>query len=127
MSTKIVTATEVIAEVRKVAAKMPDHLGLVDGGGCHYVHKGAPSCIIGHALWNLGVIDAEFENRGINGSGVRALTDLISGIDDTTEDEMDRTWLYEVQESQDSGAEWAHAVAQADSYIESLDDDEDDL
>lgn len=107
---------KLIAETKRVAAENPDYIYKRDhrDGGCHYVVDGKPSCLLGHALWNLGVIGADFTKR-FDSDGNNALDDL--GIEFLLEElrlELDFeeiNYLGQVQGRQDSGRPWGKAVS----------------
>lgn len=101
-----------IEEVRMVAAKNPDFVydeptdacGI--GQGCAYVHNGRPSCLIGQAMWNLGMIDASLEDcLDSNHCAIRFFPRIVATLDD---DEIE--WLTKVQERQDAKEPWGHCV-----------------
>lgn len=113
----ITTIDDLLDEVRKVAKDHPDQRG--DQGPeliCFYVKDGAPSCIVGHALWNLGLIDVEFEK---DSSNELAITDLLGELDVDFGDSgvWPRAWLSTVQRNQDCGTPWAMAVQAADEVM----------
>lgn len=107
-----------IRRVREKAAAEPDRvyqspLPFEDDDSCRYVHDGAPSCIIGHALWNAGLINSAFEWNQYNTDSVSALTGPLSL--DLDKDEL--TWLADVQWLQDRDTPWGEAVAKADEKL----------
>lgn len=106
-----------IEEVRKVAAENPD---LDYKAPCLYVKAGKPSCLIGQALWRLGVIDADFEQDSSNVDGMRGVLDRLSLRVDGSELE----WLCDVQNAQDTWATWGGAIKYADEAV--VNDDEGD-
>jgi hypothetical protein len=76
-----------------------------------YIHDdGRPGCIIGHALFEAGVIDSSMKSSGSNVSGFLVLQDSL-GLD---LDEDETWWLREVQRAQDCHRPWGHAVQIAD-------------
>lgn len=103
-----------IDEVKRVAGEHPDFRYRIPGDTtqCKYVKDGAPSCLIGCGLWNLGLIDEDFEHAlyrgyGINGAGVRnAFVGLGLELDD---DEID--WLEVVQDGQDGTRPWGACIS----------------
>lgn len=110
----MLNATDVVNEIRKVAAEQPDFIynegGLAE---CMYTKNtdGSPGgCIVGRALMRLGVEEEDLvESDGQFAS--RVLSDLgISG------DRFVMLWIAEVQEVQDGGKTWAEAVQSADTY-----------
>lgn len=117
---KSVLGQQLIESVRKHAGRNPGlvYWGPLDEAGnseCVYVAHGAPSCIIGHALWDAGLVDAEFEDDGKNGSGIDTLSELWSPLASLSRDETD--WLGTVQGEQDAGSEWQVAVDEADVKV----------
>lgn len=100
-----------INEVRMVAAKNPDFVYQAPedpagaSRGCLYVHDGCPSCLVGQAMWNLGMIDAELEGEESNHCAIRFFPRISAILDD---DEI--AWLGRVQERQDNGEPWGHCV-----------------
>ena len=105
---------KIIAEVRKVAAEHPDYIyQKIDGvshGSCLYIYNNKPSCIIGHALWNVGLIDANWKGD------TRAISDIrsIIGCEGWPLDSSEINWLAAVQHSQDRGTTWSGSVRAAD-------------
>lgn len=90
-----------------------------DTGGkywCLYVHNGEPSCLIGHAMWNAGLIDAGFESRRSNSncfcSGLKWDIPALKQLDDA-----EWVWLSNVQLAQDGGKTWHDAVSNADDKL----------
>lgn len=117
---KSVLGQQLIESVRKQAAENPRRVyqGPLDEGGnteCVYVASGEPSCIIGHALWQAGLVDAEFEDDGKNGSGIDSLVSSWPPLEEVSDDEAD--WLLMVQDSQDAGMPWNVAVYEADEKV----------
>lgn len=99
---------KLIEETRKVAAERPD---FVYPGQCYYVEHGQPGCILGHVLWNLGIIDEDFSRLDENGLSIpRAFPKLGIEIDS---DEFH--WLSRVQHAQDSKQPWGEAIKEADA------------
>jgi hypothetical protein len=110
----------VIKAIRDVAERHPDYVypgGLDQGGGCFYVTDGKPSCLLGHAFWNLDMVDGNIENSDLNHQGILTILDTF-GLEDADEPEL--AWLERVQESQDSGQTWRDAVQFADDYTDEL-------
>jgi hypothetical protein len=98
---------KIIAETRKVAAETP---GFVYRGLCQYVDGGRPACLIGHALWNLGLIDETLEHLSVNDDAVRFVTNHL----DIALDEAEESWLNLAQSRQDNGFPWGTSVVRAD-------------
>ncbi len=103
---------KIIAETRKVAAGNPDFVYQKISGACKYVRNGNPDCIIGHALWNVGLIDADCP---WDGYGVSSISNVIRDVDWGKGLDSDEVgWLSIVQDSQDTGYSWREAIAKAD-------------
>ena len=116
MSKKI-KATEIEQEVRSIAEKNPDFVyeRPDPNGWCRYVYDGKPSCIVGHALANLGV-ELEFLQHldtAIDG-GVGALEALQTYDEFEIDDNQAADLISLVQNLQDSGVPWGQAVEQAE-------------
>ena len=106
---------EVIQAVRDLANANPEFIYEAKNpsyrGQCFYVEDGKPSCIVGQALAKLGLtIDqlSLFDNEVTGDISAEAVGKVL-GLNDIT-----RTWLRDVQASQDAGLRWAAAVARAD-------------
>ena len=101
---------KIIDEIRKVVEREPN---FVFKDLCHYVVGGAPACLIGHGLWNAGLIDGEFESSHYNDEIVAtAFRVLRIEVDD---DEL--LWLRTVQKLQDKQHSWGSAIEQADAEL----------
>jgi len=102
---------KIIAEVRAKAAADPEYLyPRTEAGGCSYLRNGQPSCIVGHALWNLGLIDAQWKGDDL---GISDISHIINHEGwELTIGEID--WLSKVQDNQDNGWPWGQSVARAD-------------
>ncbi|RAV17550.1 hypothetical protein DQP57_00565 [Mycobacterium colombiense] len=98
---------KLIEETRKVAAEYPD---FIFKDICRYVNDGKPGCIVGHALWNLGMVDETTEGKGFNDDGIWGLDKYLN----LNLDPYEYTWLRAAQDEQDTGAPWGKAVAAAD-------------
>lgn len=114
---------KLIAEVRKVAERNPDHVYAKPSTGCVYVSGGQPSCIVGHALWNLGSIDANMELVPDNTSGMHGILDHLQ----IELDSRELDWLIDAQNYQDTRGTWSQAIWRADNpplaYFDGGDDD----
>jgi hypothetical protein len=103
MNINDLNAADVVQTVREIAAERPDH----SDAGCVYFHSnGHPSCIVGHALYRLGV---RLRDLSVNNNG-----DTIDELAPFTWDEGDVAWLFSVQEYQDRLVPWGAAVEHAD-------------
>ncbi|WPH57743.1 hypothetical protein [Mycobacterium phage WXIN] len=96
-------------KVQMIAAGNPDFIyeKPADSRACVYVDIGAPSCIIGRALWNLNLIDESLEESRFNTFDIRTLLDEYLDIEI---DEDEAKWLASVQLKQDWGWSWGHSV-----------------
>lgn len=108
---------KIAAEVNRLAAEFPDFIYQADEDKdqCVYVENGQPSCLYGHALWNLGLIDARIENATMLNCGrlvnVNYQTvDLIASYLGLNLDEDELEAFSESQDKQDSSRPWGVAV-----------------
>jgi hypothetical protein len=106
-----VTAEQIIAEVRRLAAERPDYVYEKPefSAYCLYMHGDGPGCIFGHALHNLGW-DFSEEQKG-------TITSILLGdgpdpLVETTSQQ--RLWMRAVQSKQDNAFTWGKAVELAD-------------
>jgi len=110
---------KLIASVRRLASERPGYVYprvnpiKNTAGSCVYVADGQPSCIVGHALWELKLIGPEFEDHFQNSGGVE---EIISALD-LSIDAKEITWLSEAQEQQDCGVQWGHVPENVDAGI----------
>lgn len=87
-----------------------------DGSSCVYVAEGCPSCLIGQALWDTGLIDESIEGTDANMQPFSFYnTTLFPVIENLSNEEIN--WLNKVQRGQDSGYSWGYAVSQADALV----------
>jgi hypothetical protein len=114
---KLIKATRAAAEANpdKIyeLATIHDEIGnVLKQGKCRYVHEGKPSCIVGHAAWDIELIDADLEGdpTGNNEASVDILLEYLDLDVDSTE----AYWLSTVQGAQDRGAPWGESVEAAD-------------
>ncbi|OQW34540.1 MAG: hypothetical protein A4E20_11000 [Nitrospira sp. SG-bin2] len=103
---------KVIAAVRRIAAEQPGKTYVAPRTTsyvpqCVYVLNGAASCLVGHGLWDAGLIAADFEDCDFNCTGIEY-------VDDFEIDRKERTWLAYAQDAQDRGETWSTAVSEAD-------------
>jgi hypothetical protein len=110
-----VTAAQIISEIRAVAAEQPGYMYLAYH--CLYVERSGdvvvPSCIVGHALWRLGVIDEKFYFSSHNDEAVIPTLHML-GIRATRQQ---LRWLETVQKQQDEGAPCSSTVQTADRKV----------
>ena len=110
-----VIGQQLISSVRAHAAQNPDfvyHSPWADRGSssCVYVHNSLPSCIIGHALWDAGLIDASTENSVFNSF---PFLHIVAALNLTLDCE-EQLWLRDVQGCQDLQEPWGESVNKAD-------------
>lgn len=98
------TGDRLVAEVIRIAKESPDRV--YGGRYCAYVLDGEPSCLVGRALWNLGLIDASIEGTERNGETIDYVADVLEL--DITQEQSD--YLYRVQERQDNNWTWGDAI-----------------
>ena len=107
----MIKVSDLWAEVKRVAAERPDYV--YQEQYCQYQHGGKPSCIVGHALYRLGMpvsvlaeIDSAHGEGGICASGLPGeRPDLF--VDDSAPDLFA---LAQAQEAQDNRLPWGEAV-----------------
>lgn len=105
------TGQQIIAEIRRVAAENPN--GTVPRSGCVYVgNDGNPSCLVGHALVNLDIIDPEAAAR--RGWNHRQFALIYNDAFNLDLDEDEVRWIADAQDAQDLQRSWSEAVACAD-------------
>jgi hypothetical protein len=119
----MVTATEIIQEVRRLAAERPDYVydeGEEPEGGdsirCFYWKDDRPSCIFGHALFRLGVTPERLQAADAVapvGDSIESLLNRLAVGETPTETQ----WMGTVQRRQDDGWAWGEAVAATDREI----------
>lgn len=98
---------EMEQEVRRLAHEHPNKTAQ-----CRYVYdSGEPCCIVGHALINLGKMEAGDFDSDLNKTTISASEFDHLGIDPPL-----ASWLEWVQEKQDVGGSWEEAVNFADEY-----------
>lgn len=83
---------QLIVEVRKVAAERPNYV--YNKTYCQYLMDGRPSCIIGHALFNLGYLPAAGNYEGQTAEVAISRLGLSLDMGETV-------WLERVQQVQD--------------------------
>lgn len=116
----MITGEQIIQAIRDVASEKPDFVYARPEGSskCMYMHEGKPSCLIGQALFKLGVIDASIESvpsadHG-NSAGAGSLLNYLGEQGKIDVSFSQRRWISEVQWNQDKGATWSDSVQAAD-------------
>ena len=108
---------KLIEIVRQKAAENPSFVYVPERdretgrySACTYIRNGRPSCIVGHALFDAGLIDTSLEKTASNSIPFYALADELElGI---STDEL--KWLGGVQKFQDNHRAWGQAVEWTD-------------
>lgn len=117
----MITAAELEAEVRRLAAERPDFVYArpsgTTWGSCVYAHDGCGSCIMGQALINVGIPVEWFTESGTRNTwGIGELISLLH-FEERIADDFDRRatdWFSDVQTQQDLSNKWSDAIARAD-------------
>ena len=111
-----VIGQQLISSVRAHAAQNPDYVysshSDLSYGACVYIYDGSASCLIGHALLDVGLIDLSFGVGENNHLPIWELLPLLGVTLDTEED----LWLRDVQNYQDLGTSWGESVKLADKH-----------
>lgn len=107
----------ILKEVQRIAAQSPDYrYEPPDSDQCVYIHDGEPSCIFGHALLNLGLIDKSFERVLIDIDGVSCARINLQDIETVIEylnleiDDKEIEEFLSIQSDQDNGKPWGRVV-----------------
>lgn len=115
-----ITMSQLWDEVRAVAAENPGYVYgddpiNEDGGECAYQRNDAPSCLVGHAMYRLGIpIEklAEFDDIGSIGLVVQRNPYL---FDATDRDKLVAIRLAQIKQDDDS--DWEDAVARGEREL----------
>lgn len=119
------TATQVIEEVRRLAAEQPDFVYSKQEGagdncsyfGCALGDTSGQACIVGQALANLNVDMMGLKGKEAKDVGMAIGVALEHGVVTIPYTEREARWLDDVQYHQDRGETWAQAVALADKAL----------
>jgi hypothetical protein len=116
------TAADVVAKIREVAAETPDRVyeRETGSGKCLYGRDKSGSgdghrCIVGEALFRLGVTQAHLEVVDGRLAVPGAYQLLTHEFNLPLEAEFELKFADEVQSCQDGGLTWAEAVAMQDA------------
>lgn len=110
---------KVIGEVRRLAKENPRA-----SAGCKYFEEDPetlrplmdqPCCIVGNAVYNLGLVDLITDSRAYWGWNQEGISELERFASEASQEEV--AWLAAVQEAQDDGYKWGDAVALADEEM----------
>lgn len=120
-------ATQVIEEVRRLAAEQPDFVyGNQEGAdvnedcsyfGCAIGDTSGQACIVGQALANLDVDMTNLQRKEVKGFGPAIGEALESRVVAIPYTEEEQAWLGNVQYHQDRKEPWARAVELADKAL----------
>lgn len=120
------TATELIQEVRKIAAERPDFVygdQGIDNNTCSYFGRdigdesGSP-CIIGQALKNLGVDTSRLKQAEDELAEDLEISRVLGlGYIELPYTDQEAQWLQKVQTNQDFNDYWVKAVEEADKWV----------
>lgn len=125
---------QLISIVRAKAAESPDfryRSPLGADASCVYVYNGCPSCLLGHALWDAGLIDTSFEHLqtekyprpGLSGWANEDGFDEVAEILGLELDPVEQVWLEAAQSAQDDQKTWGRSVELADEAVKEWLDD----
>lgn len=103
-----VIGAQLISSVRMTAAEDPDFVYRLEH--CVYVLENQPSCLLGHALWDLDLINEHIQELSVNDESF----DYLSYWLELPLDEDELHWLTAAQECQDRRSTWGDAVQFAD-------------
>jgi len=106
----ITPGNDVVQQIRDIAAQQPERRY---DDSCVYVIDSIdgpqPGCIVGHALWALGLADETWLGKKDNRSAVLRLPLALDWAHEDT------VWVQRVQNLQDDGVPWGLAVELADN------------
>ena len=114
----VIKVSDLWAEVKKVAAEQPDYVYERPADGCAYEVDGKPSCLVGHAMFRLGM-PLDLIRRCDRAGAIEHVLDEIRGEFDESGDDKGvyRTLLGWTQGVQDSGTPWGEAVSEAERFV----------
>jgi hypothetical protein len=108
--TKVLNIPQLVQTVRDLAAEHPHNY---NEASVMFDEWGGPVCIMGHALYRLGVRDADLEGQHI-------FTVLRDEPELTVEGDVygrDANWLHAVQQEADAETPWARSVQIVDAIM----------
>ena len=116
----MIKVSDLWAEVKEVAAENPDFVYRSIGGKCVYESDGEPSCLVGHALFRLGVPAsqvASFNECGAIGLVIDANASVFGEMRADADEWEYRELLAMAQAYQDGQLPWGQAVAHAERVM----------
>lgn len=121
-----IKVSDVWAEVEKVARENPDFIYDASETGCKYVKDSKPSCLVGHALFRLGVpLDQLKVYDNTNDFSGSAIGTVLLGDLYERDDPIAVEKCTVAQKEQDSGASWGTAVQRAKKAMKLMQESED--
>ena len=114
----VIKVSDLWAEVKRVAAEQPDYVYDKPDGNCSYEVGGKPSCLVGHAMFRLGM-PLDLIRRCDRAGAIGHVLDEFGGEFDESGDDKGvyRTLLVWAQGGQDSGLPWGEAVSEAERSV----------
>lgn len=115
----MIKVSDLWAEVKKVAAEQPDYVYERIEGKCRYEFAGEPSCLVGHALFRLGVpaeLVAEFNDYGPIEQVISAHSEVFGEYSDMEFNYL--SLLIAAQDGQDDQYPWGAAVSYAEEFVQ---------
>lgn len=108
-----------VEEVRSIAGEHSGHIYQDKdpnhpNTSCFYERNGKPSCIMGQALFNLGVPIETLSAMDIKTGGIYEFLTISEHSTDALDDDV-LMWLNSVQNLQDNLKPWGYAVYAADT------------
>ena len=114
----MIKVSDLWAEVKKVAAEHPDYVYERPADGCAYEVDGKPSCLVGHAMFRLGMPLDLIRRCDSEGPIGHVLDEVCGEFDESGDDRgVYRTLLGWTQGAQDSGKPWGEAVSESERFV----------
>lgn len=113
-----ISLEDLVQEVREIAENNPDFVYFEDKtpnpygpGRCYYTKDSRPSCIIGRALFNLGISIETLRSMDVDDNDNLFGTGISNFFRPETKLDSDRMhWLSHVQVEQDAEIPWGRCV-----------------
>ena len=114
----MIKVSDLWAEVKKVAAEQPDYVYERPADGCAYEVDGKPSCLVGHAMFRLGMPLDLIRRCNSEGPIEYVLDEFCGEFEESGDDgRAYRTLLGLTQGAQDSGKPWGKAVSESERLL----------